>query len=270
MKYLKIIFKSLLDFLKDGGIILAGSISYFSMTAILPLCLFLVTIFGYIIGQHEGFYKFLSGRLIHFFPEITSEITTQLGKLIAFKGIGIISLVLYVILSFPVFSSIENALNIIFKVKQKRHFFWSIMLSLVIIALIMFILFVSFTATSFIPILKTLKPVFPELRIGLITGFLIRYIVPFFMVLFTATIMYIFLPKTKVRISHAFTGALFTAIFLEIAKHIFTWYVGNVAQFGTIYGPLSAFIMFLLWVYYSSCVFLIGAEIVYNQGISKK
>jgi membrane protein len=79
-------------------------------------------------------------------------------------------------------------------------------------------------------------------------------------------IVYLFFPKTKVRTRHALIGALFTTIFLEIAKHFFTWYVGTVVHFGTIYGPLTAFVVFLLWVFYSSCILLIGAEVVHNLG----
>ncbi|MBI5188491.1 MAG: YihY/virulence factor BrkB family protein [Nitrospirae bacterium] len=60
------------------------------------------------------------------------------------------------------------------------------------------------------------------------------------------------------KISHAFIGALFT------------WYVGTVMRFGTIYGPLTAFVVFLLWVFYSSCIFLIGAEVVHNQGTGRR
>ena len=269
MKYLKIIIRSFIDFLKDGGIMLAGSISYFTMMALVPFSLFLITIFGYLLGHYHGFYQFFFNKLINFFPDITSEITKQLEKLITFKGIGELSLALYGILSLPVFSSIENALNVIFKVKKKRSFFWSIILSLIIVTLIIIMLIVSFAATSLIPLLRALKEVFPELRIGMITVFLIRYVVPFFMVLFTITIIYIFSPKTRVRISHAFVGALFTTVFLEIAKHIFTWYVGSVVKFGTIYGPLTAFVMFLLWMFYFSCIFLIGAEVVHNQASYK-
>jgi len=193
-----------------------------------------------------------------------------LEKLIAFKGIGTFSIVLYGILSYQVFSSLENALNVVFKVKKGRHFLWSIFLSIIIITLIIVIILLSFIASSLIPLLKTLKPMFPQLQIGLITGFLIRYVVPFLIVLFTVTVLYILLPKCKVKTIHAFIGALFTTIFLEIAKHIFTWYVGTVVKFGTIYGPLTAFVVFLLWVFYSSCIFLIGAEIVHHQGSYKK
>jgi membrane protein len=270
MKYFKIIARSFVDFFKDGGIMLAGSISYFTMMALIPFCLFLVTIFGYLLGHYYGFYQFFHSKLISFFPSITSGITKELGKLIAFKGIGTFSIVLYGILSYQVFSSFENALNVVFKVKKGRHFLWSVFLSLIIITLIIVIILVSFLATSLIPLLKPIKTTFPQLRIGLITGFLIGYIVPFLIVLFTYTVLYILLPKSKVKTSHALIGAFFTTVLLEIAKHIFTWYVGGVIRYGTIYGSLTAFVIFLLWVFYSSCIFLIGAEIVHNQGQYKR
>jgi len=270
MRYLHIFVKSFIDFFKDGGLMLAGSISYFTMMAIVPFCLFLITILGYFLGHYPGFYEFFSTRLISFFPAITKGITKELDKLITFQGIGAFSLILYGVLSFQVFSSIENALHVIFEVKQKRSFFWSVILSLLLVTFIIMMLFISFVATSLIPLLKTIKQLFPELRIGLITAFMIRYVIPFLMVFFTITVMYIFFPKTKVKISYAFIGALYATVFLEVAKHIFTWYVGTVVAFGTIYGPLTAFVVFLLWVFYSSCIFLIGAELVHNLIIYKK
>jgi membrane protein len=270
MKYLKILIRSFVDFIKDGGLILAGSLSYFTMMALVPFCLFLITIFSFFLGHFEGFYQFFYNKLIYFFPDITSEITKQLGKLIAFKGIGAFSIILYGVLSLPLFSSIENAMHIIFKVEKKRTFFWSLLISLLILTLIIFMLSISFAVTFLIHPLKAYKSSFLELRIGLITGFLLRYLVPFIMILFTTMMVYLFFPKTKVKVKHALVGAFFTTIFLEIAKHFFTWYVGTVVQFGTIYGSLSAFVVFLLWVFYSSCILLIGAEVVHNLGIYRK
>lgn len=249
---------------------LAGSLSYFTMMALMPFCLFLIAIFGFLLGQYQDFYQFFYNKLISLFPAITSEITSELKKLITFKGIGTFSIILYWIFSYQVFSSLENALNTVFKVKEKRKFFWSIVLSLIIVTLITIIIIVSFTATSLIPLLKQLKQFFPQLRIGIVTGFLIGYAVPFLMVLFTVTVLYILLPKTKVKTSHAIIGAFFTTLFVEIAKHLFTWYVGNIAVYGTIYGSLTTFVIFLLWVFYSSCIFLIGAEIVHNYSYYKK
>lgn len=99
---------------------------------------------------------------------------------------------------------------------------------------------------------------------------IIRFILPFVLILFIVIMLYILIPKTRVSFFAAFRGAMFTTIFLEIAKHIFTWYVRSVVELGKIYGPLTAFISFLLWVFYSSSIFLIGAEIVHHSGITRK
>lgn len=270
MNYLKIITRSFSDFFRDDGITLAAALSYFSIMASVPLCLFLIAVFGHILGQYPEFYQFFSARLINFFPAITEGITNELGKLITFRGIGTLSILLYGFFSLQVFTSIDNALNIIFKVKKKRAFFLSVLMSASIVTFLIIMLLVSFAATSLIPLLQTMKHFFPELRIGLLTAVLIRYVIPFFMVFFSIAVMYVLFPKTKVRMSHAFTGALFATVFLEIAKHVFTWYVGTVAQFGTIYGPLTAFVVFLLWAFYSACIFLIGAEMVHILGLEKK
>lgn len=269
-RYIKAILKSFIDFFRDGGLMLAGSISYFTMMAIIPFCLLLVTIFGYFLGGNDDLLKFFSTKLVSFFPKITSEITNELKKLISYKGIGHFTFILYGMLSYQLFSSLETALNIIFKTRGKRHPILSIILSLLVITLIIAFIIISFGATSVIPMLKELKEFFPALKISRITGFLIGVVVPLVLVFLTVTTLYIFLPNKKVRIRHALSGALFTAVFLEAAKHLFTLYVVKVAKLGTIYGPLSAFVIFLLWVFYSSCIFLIGAEIVNNLDTVKE
>jgi membrane protein len=249
---------------------LAGSLSYFIMMAFIPLCIFLFTILGYILGHYQGVYEFLLFRMVNFFPDVASGITKEIAKLIQFKGIGTVSLLLYAILSYQVFASIENALNIIFEIKKKRMLIWSILISMLIITLIILILCISFIATSLIPLIKTLKKTFPNIHVGIITFFLIRYAIPFLIIFLLVFISYTFFPKIKVKISYALIGSLFTSILLEIAKNIFTWYVGSVIKFGSIYGPLTAFIIFLLWLFYSSCIFLIGAELVHNLITYKK
>ena len=63
MRYLRVAGKSFLDFFRDGGLMLAAALSYFSIMALVPFCLFLIAIFGYILGSHPEFYRFLSNRL---------------------------------------------------------------------------------------------------------------------------------------------------------------------------------------------------------------
>ena len=270
-RYLKSLLRGFIDFFKDGGLMLAGSLSYFFMMALVPFCLLLVAIFGYFLGQNEVFLKFFSAKLTGFFPSITFKITEELKKLISYRGLGTFTLILYGVLSYQLFSALETAVNTVFKIRVSRPLHVSLVRSLFIVTLIIIAIILSFGATSAISILKVVKEIFPDIRVGKITGFFIGYMVPFILMLLIVAIVYKFLPFRKVQIRNALMGAVFTAIMLESAKHLFTFYVIKVAHFGTIYGPLSAFVIFLLWVYYSSCIFLIGAELVHNlQGSGKK
>jgi membrane protein len=203
---------------------------------------------------------------VNLFPAVTHEITSDILNLISSRALGRISLVLYGLLSYQVFASLENSLNVIFKVKQRRHIFLSVLLSLAMITLMIALLLLSFLAASLLPFLKVARPYFPALKIGKLTAFAIAYLVPFVLVLFSVTAVYVLIPKAKVKLTNALRGAFFTTLFLEIAKHLFTWYVVSITDLGKIYGPLSAFIVFLLWMFYSSSIFLIGAEIVHNLG----
>ncbi len=262
--HLRIIGRSFLDFFRDGGLMLAASLSYFSMTTIIPFFLFLVTIFGYFLGGEKQFYHFFSARLIGYFPSVTHGITEELGRLITYRGIGKLSLLLYGLLSYGLFTSLEVATNAIFKIKVKRSFIVSLFFSLVVVTSIIAFFLFSFAATSMISMLTPIQEFLPGLRIGRISAFFIRFVVPFFIMLVTVAMLYKLLPKKKVRVSRALSGALFTTILLEVAKHLFTLYVLNVFKLGSIYGPLSAFVIFLLWVFYSASIFLIGAEVVHN------
>lgn len=271
VRWLGVLAKSFIDFFRDGGIMLAASISYFAMMAIVPFCLFLVTIFGYFLGGQGEFYQFLSSKLMSFFPKVTSQITEELRRLITYKGLGKFTLILYGVLSYGLFSSLESSIKVIFKVKTKRSFIISVVLSLLIVTLLIALFIISFGATSWVSMLRHMQEFFPGLKISKVTGFLIRFVIPFILMLAIITKLYLLLPKKKIRGSHALFGALLTTIFLEAAKHLFTICVLNVFSLGTIYGPLSAFVIFLLWVFYSSCIFLIGAEVVHNlEGPGRK
>lgn len=270
MRILQVIGRSIIDFFRDDGLMFAASMSYFTMMAIVPFCLFVITLFGYLLGHYPEFYRYFLGRLMNLFPEATREMTQDISKIIVYHGIGKVGIVLYGLLSFQVYASYESALKAIFKVKQKRSFIASLFISLTVVTLILALLMISFSAASLIPLLKVLSPLLPGVKLGSVTQFIIRFVLPFFLVLFIVTMMYIIIPKTRVRFFDAFQGALFTTLFLEVAKHLFTWYVRSVVELGKIYGPLTAFISFLLWVYFSSSIFLIGAEIVHHAGISGK
>jgi membrane protein len=103
-----------------------------------------------------------------------------------------------------------------------------------------------------------------EVEIGSLAAILLRYFAPFILVLMTFTAIYVIIPRVKISWRNAFAGAVFVTIMWELAKYFFAYYVKNVIHLGTIYGSLTTFILFLLWIFYSSSIFLLGAEFVSN------
>lgn len=258
--------RSVLAFVKDECLYLAASISYFSIVALIPLSLLVITLFGYLIGENQEIYQFTLSGLINLFPSVTEGITAELRKIITYKGISVLMLVVYSVLSLQLFYSIEHAINIIFKIPKKRHVLLSTFSYVLIVTLMIIFLLISFTVSTIATIFKKYSIGVFGLGIGYKAGILLTYIAPFILVLMTFAAIYIIIPRIKVSWKNAFIGALFVAVMWELSKYFFTWYVSNIVHFGTIYGSLTTFILFLLWVFYFSCIFLLGAEFVCNIG----
>jgi len=267
----KIFWKSLVDFFRHDGPIFAGSIACFFMMSLVPFLLLIVSVFGYLLGENREIHDFLLKRLADFFPRATHEISSEIGKIITYRGIGFLTMGIYIYFSYQLYYSLERSVNIVFGLKEKRPPLVSVMLSLFVITLVIIFITVSFGAASVIPLLDYLARFLPVPKIGEVTRVLIRSIVPVLLTFLIVSALYVVLLQKKIRLRHALAGATFTAVFLEAAKHIFTLYaVTKVSQLGNIYGSLTTVVIFLLWIFYAACIFLIGFEVVHNMDIAEK
>jgi membrane protein len=262
MYLIKALGKSLVAFLKDDCYYLAASISYFSIVSLVPLSLLVITLFGYLIGENQELYKFTLSGLINLFPAVTAGITKELRNIITYRGISVILLFIYSFLSLQLFYSMERALNVIFKVPKKRHILLSIFWSILIVTFVIIFLLLSFTVSSTAGLLKKYSINLFGIEVGYKAAILIGYIAPFLLVLLTFTAIFIIMPRVKISWRYAFTGAMIVTVLWEMSKYFFTWYVKNIIHVGTIYGSLTTFVLFLIWIFYSSCIFLLGAEFV--------
>ncbi len=249
MRFIKVFGKSITAFFRDDCFYLAASIAYFLILSMVPLSLLIIALYGHIMGESEEVYRFTSG------------ITNELRNVITFKGISWITIFIYGFLSIQLFSSLERAMDVIFKAPKKRHFLLFLLWTIIIVTLVIIFLFLSFTLSSFA---GTFKGNILGIEIGYKAGIFLKYIAPFLLVLSTFTAIYKIVPKGKISLRDAFAGALLVTVLWEFAKHLFTWVVKNVSYIGAIYGSLTTFILFLLWTYYIACIFLLGGEFVKN------
>lgn len=75
-------------------------------------------------------------------------------------------------------------------------------------------------------------------------------------------LLYLVMPNVRVSLIHALVGALVASLLFELTKRAFAAYVSNFANYEVVYGALAALPIFLIWVYLSWVVTLIGAEVV--------
>jgi membrane protein len=74
-----------------------------------------------------------------------------------------------------------------------------------------------------------------------------------------------FLPATKVRVGPALIGAAVTTVLFEVAKYAFTSYATGFAfqKYAGIYGTVAIVPMWLVWVYWSWLMLLLGVEVAH-------
>jgi membrane protein len=268
---MKTLIRILTDFIRDDGMMLAAALSCFFLLAFIPFLLFLVSIFGYFLGSHREFHDLVLGQLMGFFPSVTREITEELASIITHREIGVITLTVYALFSYQLYSSLETAMNAIFKEGGKRSPLVSLALSLFTVSLLIASSSISFGLTSAVSALDHLQGLIPGLQIGHISAFLTRFLLPAFLVFLVASALYVILPKTPVKFCHALWGGIFAALFLEAAKHLFAFYVVvKLSRLGAIYGSLTAVVTFVMWLFYSSCIFLLGAELVHKLTLTRR
>jgi membrane protein len=86
-------------------------------------------------------------------------------------------------------------------------------------------------------------------------------VLPFVLTCGALALLYIAVPYRQVAWRHGLLGALFAGALFEIAKRGFAFYISNFPTYAFIYGTFATILIFLLWLYVSWMVVLIGATL---------
>jgi membrane protein len=73
-------------------------------------------------------------------------------------------------------------------------------------------------------------------------------------------LIYRYLPPRRIRWSTATIAATFTALLVEVLKYGFTFYLSRFANLSA-WGSVATFVVLVLWIYYTSVVFILGGEV---------
>jgi len=74
------------------------------------------------------------------------------------------------------------------------------------------------------------------------------------------TLLFRYLPDKRQPWGSAFRGGVLTALLFEVGKEVIAMYLGRSA-IGSAYGAAGSLIVLLVWVYYSTLITFVGAQV---------
>jgi membrane protein len=94
----------------------------------------------------------------------------------------------------------------------------------------------------------------------------------FFVMFLIFLVLYKFMPTEKIRKRSVALGALWASLFWVGAKILFGMYLSHFTTFSRIYGAYALGIVVAFWIYYTSAVFMLGAEIgkLFDERLNEK
>lgn len=261
----KILKDTVTGFTDDKALKFSASLSYYTLFALAPLLLLLISLVGFFLGKDavQGqLFGDLNGILGNQAAAQVQEMIKNLelsGKTTTAAVIGVVTLIVG---ATSVFAEIQDSINIIWRVKAKPKRGWlkilkDRMLSSSLIVGLGFLLIVSLVVNGAIKALNDrLMAYFPDVTVLLFE--VINVVISFVVISFLFGIIFKVLPDVKIHWRDVRTGAFFTAVLFMMGRYLIGLYI-ETAGTGSTYGAAGSVIVILVWVYYTAAILYFGA-----------
>ena len=250
------------EFGNDRVLLVAAGVTFYAILALFPAIGALVSIYGLIAdpGTINDQLASLQGIL----PSGALDIVGEQVKRIAAKGGGTLGFTAAFGILLSIWSAnggmkaIFDALNIVYDEKEKRNFIWLNLRSL------------SFTAGALLFVVLALVGIvvvpaaLAFLNLGSMEWViaLARWPILLLVVLGSLALLYRYGPSRDTAQWRWVTWGSAVAAFLWIAvSALFSWYVSSFGNYNETYGSLGAVIGFMTWIWISTTIVLLGAEL---------
>ncbi len=272
LKIWSLLKQAILGFINDEALSRGAAMAFFAVTSLAPILLIVVAIAGLVFGREAAQSALddqMRGVMGEQSAQLLQSVTASAANQTSGSWAAVIGVVTLLVTASGVFGEMQSALNVIWKAELKEisvsRLIWARAISLGLVASLGFLLIVSLVVSTAISafgqFLNAYLP-FAELLLAVLNELIALILIA---ALFAA--IYKVLPDRRLSWRDVAVGALVTALLFTIGKSLIAWYLGSSAVASS-YGAASALILTLLWVYYSSLIFLFGAEITRAYSIS--
>ena len=264
-RFFVILRRSVEGFAEDGALRLSAALAYYSIFSVAPLLLVAVYIAGVFYGPdaakgqlEDQLQNYVGGAAASGVQELvkSADQPARGGFAVA---IGLAALILG---ASGVFGQLKDALNTIWEVQLKttsvvQDFIHNRLLSFAMVLVIGFLLLTSLVLSAAVASLNS----YLQGRFGIpgVVWTSANFLLSFAMVTTLFATVFKVLPDVVIAWRHVWLGAAVTAVLFETGKLGLAYYLGRESTASS-YGAAGSVVLLLLWVYYSSCILLFGAE----------
>ena len=219
-------------------------------------------------GSAHGHEKSMSNSMLVHLKNAVDQIFDYVDQT-NFATIGIIGILGLLVIVISLLDSVEEAINAIWKPVRMRPFgrrFMDYAAMLIIFPIALNVGFAAIAAIQSQAFLEMAMKWFPFKAMFV----LIFRVFPVFMVIATFTLLYRFLPNTRVETTPAVTGGIVGGIIWLVVQVIYLKLQLGVARYNAIYGSFATFPLVLIWMYMGWLSFLVGAEVSFAAQMWKR
>jgi len=241
-----------------------AALAYYSIFSLGPIIVIAIAVAGFFFGREA-----VSGQVAASIKDMLGDTGAKAvqamladagrpreGMLATLLGIGTL-----LFAAIGVVIQLKDALNTVWEVGELPghgvwHFIRSYVASLAAVLALGFLLLVSLVVTAGLAAIgKFAVPYMQEWVLHLVS-----ILVSLSVISLLFAMMFKWLPDAEVDWYDVWLGAIVTAVLFEIGKTAIGFYIGKQGLDST-YGAAASIIVVLLWVYYTSQIILMGAEV---------
>jgi membrane protein len=251
--------------LEDRVPSMGAALAYYTAFSLAPLLIIAVAVAGLIfgrdaaqdavIGQFQGLLGDAGGNAIQEIMESTADFGSSVWTI----GIGVATLVLAATTAFV---ELQDDLDRIWKAEPRVgnglvNLVRSRLLSFGMVLFIGFLLALSLLLSAALAAIGTYM--FPGTEVMLQA---LSFTVSFAVTTLLFAMIYKVLPNVQIDWQDVWIGAAITAVLFDVGKLLIGLYIGKTSVASS-FGAAGPFVVLILWLYYSTQIFLFGAEVTY-------
>ena len=253
-------------FKRNKGFLLSGAVAYYTLLSIVPMSILSIVVLTNFIEEQKLLLT-LSTYLEMVIPGYAATLTDQVRAFLAYrKLIGVIGFSIMLFFSSLAFSTLEDAMSVIFHVRaknQKRKFIISAIIPYAYFFIMVMGILLASIIVGGIETLESrqLSILGKSVHLGGATGRALYFMGIVGEVLMLTSI-YLIMPVGRVSFCHALVGGTTAMVLWEITRRVLIWYYSAISMVNVIYGSIAITVVALLSIEVVAIILLLGAQVI--------